>query len=134
MKMVLYVLMNWRKRDHTGDNSDFCYVCKQRDRFYSADQRNRCIAREHGILFHTDAVQAFCQVPIDVEECNIDMLSSSGHKINGPKESASFISVRALRSDPLYYGGAQERKRRAGTENVPGIVGYGAAAERAMKT
>ena len=91
------------------------------------------IAREHGILFHTDAVQAFCQVPIDVDECNIDMLSSSGHKINGPKGIGFLYIRKGVKIKSFVHGGAQERKRRAGTENVPGIVGYGAAAERAMK-
>ena len=90
------------------------------------------IAREHGILFHTDAVQAFCQVPIDVDECNIDMLSSSGHKINGPKGIGFLYIRKGVKISSFVHGGAQERKRRAGTENVPGIVGYGAAAERAM--
>ena len=89
------------------------------------------IAREHGILFHTDAVQAFCQVPIDVDECNIDMLSSSGHKINGPKGIGFLYIRKGVKIRSFVHGGAQERKRRAGTENVPGIVGYGAAAARA---
>lgn len=91
------------------------------------------IAKEHGILFHTDAVQAFCQVPINVDECNIDMLSSSGHKINGPKGIGFLYIRKGVKIRSFVHGGAQERKRRAGTENVPGIVGYGAAAERAMK-
>ena len=91
------------------------------------------IAKEHGILFHTDAVQAFCQVPIDVNECNIDMLSSSGHKINGPKGIGFLYIRKGVKIKSFVHGGAQERKRRAGTENVPGIVGYGAAAERAAK-
>ena len=91
------------------------------------------IAKEHGILFHTDAVQAFCQVPIDVDECNIDMLSSSGHKINGPKGIGFLYIRKGVKIRSFVHGGAQERKRRAGTENVPGLVGYGAAAERAMK-
>ncbi len=87
------------------------------------------IAREHGILFHTDAVQAFCQLPIHVDECNIDMLSSSAHKINGPK-GVGFLYIRkGVKIRSFVHGGAQERKRRAGTENVPGIVGYGAAAK-----
>lgn len=89
------------------------------------------IAREHGILFHTDAVQAFCQVPIDVNECNIDMLSSSAHKINGPKGIGFLYIRKGVKNRSFIHGGAQERKRRAGTENVPGIVGYGAAAKRA---
>lgn len=89
------------------------------------------IAKEHGILFHTDAVQAFCQVPINVDECNIDMLSSSGHKINGPKGIGFLYIRKGVKIRSFVHGGGQERKRRAGTENVPGIVGYGAAAKRA---
>ncbi len=92
------------------------------------------IAKEHGILFHTDAVQAFCQLPIDVDECSIDMLSSSAHKINGPK-GVGFLYIRkGVKIRSFVHGGAQERKRRAGTENVPGIVGYGAATKRAAET
>ena len=91
------------------------------------------IAHEHGILFHTDAVQAFGQIPINVDEFNIDMLSSSGHKINGPKGIGFLYIRKGVKIRSFVHGGAQERKRRAGTENVPGIVGYGAAAERAMK-
>ena len=92
------------------------------------------IAKEHGILFHTDAVQAFGQVPLDVEECHIDMLSSSAHKINGPKGIGFLYIRKGVKIRNLIHGGAQERKRRAGTENIPGIVGYGVAAERAAKT
>lgn len=92
------------------------------------------IAKEHGILFHTDAVQAFGQIPLDVEECNIDMLSSSAHKINGPKGIGCLYIRKGLKLRSFIHGGAQERKRRAGTENVPGIVGYGKAAELAMTT
>ena len=92
------------------------------------------IAKEHGVLFHTDAVQAFCQVPINVDECNIDMLSSSGHKINGPKGIGFLYIRKGVKIRSFVHGGAQERKRRAGTENVPGIVGYGVAADRAVRT
>ena len=92
------------------------------------------IAREHGILFHTDAVQAFGQLPIDVDEYNIDMLSSSAHKINGPKGIGFLYIRKGVKIRSFVHGGAQERKRRAGTENVPGIVGYGAAADRAERT
>lgn len=92
------------------------------------------IAKEHGILFHTDAVQAFGQIPLDVEECHIDMLSSSAHKINGPKGIGFLYIRKGLKLRSFIHGGAQERKRRAGTENVPGIVGYGKAAELAMTT
>lgn len=92
------------------------------------------IAKEHDILFHTDAVQAFGQVPISVDECNIDMLSSSGHKINGPKGIGFLYIRKGVKIRSFIHGGAQERKRRAGTENVPGIVGYGVAAQRAART
>lgn len=92
------------------------------------------IAHEHGIIFHTDAVQAYTQVPIDVEKMHIDLLSASGHKLNGPK-GIGFLYIRqGLKLKSFIHGGAQERKRRAGTENVPGIVGYGVAAERAART
>ena len=89
------------------------------------------IAKEHGILFHTDAVQAFGQVPIDVDEMNIDMLSSSAHKINGPKGIGCLYIRKGVKIRSFIHGGAQERKRRAGTENVPGIVGLGKAVELA---
>jgi len=92
------------------------------------------IAKEHGILFHTDAVQAYGQVPIDVEEYHIDMLSASGHKLNGPKGIGFLYIRKGLKLRSLIHGGGQERARRAGTENVPGIVGLGAAAARAMAT
>lgn len=92
------------------------------------------IAKEHGVLFHTDAVQAFGQVPIDVEDMNIDMLSSSAHKINGPKGIGFLYIRKGVKIRSFVHGGAQERKRRAGTENVPGIVGYGVAAKRAART
>jgi len=92
------------------------------------------IAKEHGILFHTDAVQAFGQISLDVDECHIDMLSSSAHKINGPKGIGCLYIRKGLKLRSFIHGGAQERKRRAGTENVPGIVGYGKAAELAMTT
>lgn len=92
------------------------------------------IAHEHNILFHTDAVQAFGQVPINVDEYHIDMLSSSGHKLNGPK-GIGFLYIRTgIKIRSFIHGGAQERKRRAGTENVPGIVGLGTAVARAVRT
>ena len=87
------------------------------------------IAKEHNILFHTDAVQAFGQIPINVDECNIDMLSSSGHKINGPKGIGFLYIRKGVKIRSFVHGGAQERKRRAGTENVPGIAGIGLAAK-----
>jgi len=92
------------------------------------------IAREHGILFHTDAVQAYGHVPINVDAFGMDMLSASGHKINGPKGIGFLYIRKGLKLRSLIHGGAQERKRRAGTENVPGIVGYGAAVARAVRT
>ena len=90
------------------------------------------IAKEHNILFHTDAVQAFGQIPINVDECNIDMLSSSGHKLNGPKGIGFLYIRKGVKIRSFVHGGAQERKRRAGTENVPGIVGFGKAVELAV--
>lgn len=92
------------------------------------------IAKENGILFHTDAVQAFGQVPIDVNEYHIDMLSASGHKLNGPKGIGFLYIRKGLKLKSFVHGGAQERKRRAGTENVPGIIGIGTAVSRAMRT
>ena len=89
------------------------------------------IAKEHNILFHTDAVQAYGHIPIDVEDMHIDFLSASGHKLNGPK-GVGFLYIRkGVKIKSFVHGGAQERKRRAGTENVPGIVGIGTAAKRA---
>ena len=92
------------------------------------------LAREKGILFHTDAVQAYGQLPIDVDELKIDMLSASGHKLNGPK-GVGFLYIRkGIKIRNLIHGGGQERARRAGTENVPGIVGLGKAVEIAVDT
>lgn len=91
------------------------------------------VAKKHGVIFHTDAVQAFGHLPIDVNEMNIDLLSASGHKVNGPK-GVGFLYVRkSVKLKAFIHGGAQERQRRAGTENVPGIVGLGAAAKIATK-
>ena len=92
------------------------------------------ICKEKKVTFHTDAVQAFGQVPINVDELGIDMLSSSGHKLNGPKGIGFLYIRKGVKIRSFVHGGAQERKRRAGTENVPGIVGYGVAAERAIRT
>ena len=90
------------------------------------------IAKEHGIIFHTDAVQAYGQLPINVDEYHIDMLSASGHKLNGPKGIGFLFIRKGLKLRSFIPGGAQGRSRRAGTENVPGIVGLGVAADRAM--
>ena len=92
------------------------------------------IAKEHDILFHTDAVQAFGQLPIDVEDMNIDMLSASGHKLHGPKGIGFLYIRKGLKLRSFIHGGAQERNRRAGTENVPGIVGLGKAVSIAVET
>lgn len=92
------------------------------------------IAHEHGVLFHTDAVQAFGHIPLDVEEMHIDMLSASGHKMNGPKGVGVMYIRKGVKILSFIHGGAQERKRRAGTHNVPGIVGMGKAAELAKDT
>ena len=90
------------------------------------------IAKEHRILFHTDAVQAYGQLPINVDEYQIDMLSASAHKLNGPKGIGFLYIRKGLKTRSFIHGGAQERSRRAGTENVPGIVGLGAASARAF--
>lgn len=87
------------------------------------------ICKSHGVLFHTDAVQAFAHIPLNVDEMNIDMLSASGHKINGPKGIGVMYIRKGVQIRSFVHGGAQERMRRAGTHNVPGIVGIGKAAE-----
>lgn len=92
------------------------------------------ICREKGVLFHTDAVQAFGHMPLDVNKMNIDLLSLSAHKINGPKGSGALYIRRGLGLRPVIEGGGQERNRRSGTENVAGIVGLGQAAQLAMET
>ncbi|MDF2870186.1 MAG: cysteine desulfurase NifS [Anaerocolumna sp.] len=92
------------------------------------------IAKENNVLFHTDAVQAFGQLNLDVKDLNIDMLSASGHKLNGPKGIGFLYIRKGLKLRSFVHGGAQERQRRAGTENVPGIVGFGKAVEIAMNT
>ena len=91
------------------------------------------IAKEHGIAFHTDAVQAYGHIPLNVDEMHIDMLSASGHKLNGPKGIGFLYIRKGVKIRSFVHGGAQERSRRAGTENIPGIVGLGAAVERAMR-
>ena len=87
------------------------------------------IARKHVVFFHTDAVQAFAHIPLNVDEMNIDMLSASGHKINGPKGIGIMYIRKGVKIGSFIHGGAQERKRRAGTHNVPGIIGMAKAAE-----
>jgi len=91
------------------------------------------LAKERGILFHVDAVQSFGKLPIDVNVMNIDMLSASGHKIYGPKGIGCLFLRKGTKIQSIMFGGSQERKRRPGTENVPGIVGFGLASELAAK-
>ena len=91
------------------------------------------IAHKHGVLFHTDAVQAFAHIPLDVDDMNIDMLSASGHKIHGPKGIGIMYIRKGVKILSFIHGGAQERRRRAGTHNVPGIVGMGKAVEIASE-
>src|SRR5690606_5428611 len=91
------------------------------------------IAKEKGIYFHTDAVQAIGHIKIDVDELNIDLLSMSAHKFYGPKGIGALYVRRGVKIDSLIAGGGQERNKRAGTENVPGIVGMGKAIELAYE-
>lgn len=90
------------------------------------------LAAGHGIPFHCDAVQAVGHIPIDLTKMNIDLLSLSGHKLYGPKGTGALYIRKGIRIDPLMHGGAQEKRKRAGTENVPGIVGLGRAIELAV--
>lgn len=92
------------------------------------------LAKEYGAVFHTDAVQAFGQIPLDMEEMRIDLLSASSHKIHGPKGVGLLYIRKGLKFPSFLHGGAQERGLRAGTENVPGIVGFSAAAKEAFST
>lgn len=92
------------------------------------------IAHKPGILFHTDAVQAMCHVPINVTEMNIDLLSASAHKFHGPKGVGFMYMKNTAKLEPFIHGGSQERARRAGTSNVPGIVGMGQAVKLALGT
>lgn len=91
------------------------------------------IAKEEGIYFHTDGVQTFGHIPIDVNMLNVDLLSASAHKLYGPKGVGCLYIRKGVKIVPFLYGGAQENKRRASTENVAGIVGFGKAAELAIK-
>ena len=92
------------------------------------------LAKEYGAIFHTDAVQAFGQIPLDIEEMRIDLLSASSHKIHGPKGVGLLYIRKGLKLPAFLHGGAQERGLRAGTENVPGIVGFAAAAKEAFSS
>lgn len=92
------------------------------------------LARRYGICFHTDAVQAYGHIPIEVNRMNIDMMSASAHKFNGPKGTGFLYVRKKKRIPPFIHGGGQESGVRAGTENVPGIVGMGKAAAMAMES
>jgi len=92
------------------------------------------IAKKHGVLFHTDAVQAFGQIPLSFSEMGIDLLSASAHKLHGPKGVGLLVIRKGVRLPAFLHGGAQERGFRAGTENVPAIVGFARAAEEAFAT
>lgn len=92
------------------------------------------IAHEHGVIFHTDAVQAFAHVPINVDELNIDIMSASGHKFNGPNGVGIMYLRDSVKIGSFIHGGSQERGKRAGTHNTPGIVGFAKATEIASKT
>ena len=92
------------------------------------------IAKKHGVLFHTDAVQAFGQIPLSLSEMGIDLLSASAHKLHGPKGIGLLVIRKGVRLPAFLHGGAQERGFRAGTENVPAIVGFARAAEEAFAT
>ena len=92
------------------------------------------IARKHGITFHTDAVQTFGHIPVNVDDLNVDLLSISGHKFYGPKGVGALYIRRGTKITPLIHGGDQEHRRRASTENVPGIIGMGKAVEIALTT
>ena len=91
------------------------------------------LAHEHGALFHTDAVQALGKIPIDVKELDVDLLSLSAHKAHGPKGVGALYVRQGIDLSPLIDGGGQERKLRSGTENVPGIVGFGKACDLAAR-
>ncbi|MEW6621726.1 MAG: cysteine desulfurase NifS [Bacillota bacterium] len=91
------------------------------------------IAKEKGVIFHTDAVQSFGKIPVNVQDLNVDMLSASSHKIYGPKGAGFLYVKKGIKMQSIVYGGAQERKIRPGTENLPGIVGFGLAAELAVQ-
>ncbi|MDA8213216.1 MAG: cysteine desulfurase NifS [Clostridia bacterium] len=91
------------------------------------------LAREKGVYFHVDAVQSVGKIPVHVDELNVDLMSISSHKIYGPKGVGCLYVRKGVRLTPITHGGSQERKRRAGTENVPGIVGFGLAMEKAVQ-
>lgn len=91
------------------------------------------VAKKHDVLFHTDAVQGLGNVPVDVKDLGVDFLSMSAHKIYGPKGIGALYMRRGIRISTFMHGGAQESKKRAGTENTAGIVGFGKAAEMAME-
>ena len=104
-----------------------------------SEQSNRLqeigeVLKDHQAVFHTDAVQAYGIIPLDVEELGVDLLSVSSHKLNGPKGVGFLYATNRTDTIPLLYGGEQERKRRAGTENVPAIVAFSEAVKIAQET
>ena len=115
---------------HTSRNPRFCGVLNVKLLLHKQSWILRTlIARENGVLFYTDAVQAVGHLPISVKDVGIDMLSLSAHKLNGPKGVGALYIRKGVRIESLLHGGAQGRKKRAGTENVSGIVGLGVAIE-----
>ena len=91
------------------------------------------VCRKKGVYFHTDAVQGFCKIPIDVKAMDIDLLSASSHKVHGPKGAGLLYVRKGVRLEPIIHGGNHEQGKRAGTENVPGIVGFAKACELSVK-
>ena len=108
--------------------------CQQRDgRAAAGRRRSVALARAHGLAVHTDAVQAAGRVPVDMRALGVDILTLSAHKIGGPKGVGALVVREACSMPRLHAGGGQERRRRAGTENVAAIAGFGAAASRGMR-
>ena len=122
---------NWRRRSPTRPSSSPSCTPTTRSAPSNRSQSSGAIARKHKIPFHTDAVQAIGNIPIDVKAQNIDLLSLSAHKFYGPKGVGVLYIRKGIKIDNLIHGGGQERRRRAGTENIAGIVGLGKAIELA---
>ena len=108
------------------------HVGQQRDRDHPAGPELAGRAKARGVVFHTDAVQAFGKVPVDVREAPVDLLTISGHKIGAPKGCGAIFIRRGTVLESLFHGGSQDRGRRPGTENVAAAVGLARAAELAL--